>query len=404
MLDKGVETTNAEMLTRWLQYAVFTPIFKTHCTKDLKIERRIWAFPEEYPAMASAIRLRYDLAPYIYDAARQAYDTGVSMCRPLYYYYPQEQEAYDWKEEFFFGDNILATAVCEPMDENGLSARSMWFPTGCDWYDMASGNIYKGGTTENLKYTLAENPWFVKAGAIIPMASPVISNLQEPSNVLRLLVAPGDGESSYIHYEDDGATQAYEAEFAVTEITKTSSASALSLKIAARKGSYKDMDCGRKISIILEGVYPPKTVKLNGEEISYQRNTSSEAVYWTYDGTSLSAIIELGTLSASEDVDVEVEYDETLDVSLLRGKKGLIKRIMGFTPTMKLEQAKRVDPYPLLPKRFMAIAGAGSKITEDPANTQDYLREIDPEGMVDDLRAVGRYPEEFIAKVELLCK
>ena len=37
--------TEPELYTRWLQYGVFSPIFKTHCTKSAVLERRFWAFP-----------------------------------------------------------------------------------------------------------------------------------------------------------------------------------------------------------------------------------------------------------------------------------------------------------------------------------------------------------------------
>ena len=103
-----------ENFTRWIQYGVFTPIFKTHSTKSALMERRVWTYPEQYARpMREAIRLRYTLSPYIYNAAREAFDTGVCICRPLYYDYPQKQEAYDLNEEFLFGGNILATAIAE---------------------------------------------------------------------------------------------------------------------------------------------------------------------------------------------------------------------------------------------------------------------------------------------------
>lgn len=66
--------TEAEMMTRWIQYGVFTPIFKTHSNNSSRMERRIWAFPNHYEYMKDAIELRYALSPYIYDMARKAYD------------------------------------------------------------------------------------------------------------------------------------------------------------------------------------------------------------------------------------------------------------------------------------------------------------------------------------------
>lgn len=82
MFHKTQKATDPELYTRWLQYGVFTPIFKTHSTKDPRIERCIWCFPDHMFLMRDAIRLRYTLAPYIYNAARENYDTGVGMCPP----------------------------------------------------------------------------------------------------------------------------------------------------------------------------------------------------------------------------------------------------------------------------------------------------------------------------------
>ena len=158
MFKKETRETDPELYTRWLQYGVFTPIFKTHSTKDPRIERYLWFFPDHLFVMRDAIRLRYTLAPYIYAAARENYDTGVGMCRPMYYDHPEQDEAYNVPEQFMFGGDILATAVVEPVDSvTGLAARRIWFPEG-RWYDCATGAMYEGGRTEELHYTLSENP------------------------------------------------------------------------------------------------------------------------------------------------------------------------------------------------------------------------------------------------------
>ncbi len=256
--------TDPEMLTRWVQYGVFCPLFKTHSTNDPKFDRRIWAYPDHYEYMKEAIVLRYALSPYIYTAAREAYDTGVSISRPLYYDYPESAPAYEWKEEFMFGDRILATVLCEPM-KDGRTERKMWFPSGCDWYDMAHHRTEKGGTVRTLYYGIDENPWYVKAGSILPLADKGIRNMQEEREGLRLLVIPGKGKSSYTLYEDDGISQAYEEDFATTLITKESNARGWRITVDARKGQYKGMLRKRQISILLEGESAiPSKVLLNG--------------------------------------------------------------------------------------------------------------------------------------------
>ncbi len=257
--------TEPEMYTRWMQFGVFTPIFKTHSTQSANLERKIWAFPDHYEYLKAAIRLRYTLSPYIYTFARVAYDTGVSICRPLYYSLPEKNEAYKYNEEYMFGDRILATAVCEPAGADGKAPREIWFPAGSDWWDMAAHTMHKGGSCKTLRYSIDQNPWYVKAGSIVPLAGDEIMNLQAQSDVLGILVVPGAGKSSFALYEDDGISRDYDSECANTLIEKNRSGNNVTITVNPRKGSFAGASADRELYIVLEGVSgAPKKVLLNG--------------------------------------------------------------------------------------------------------------------------------------------
>ncbi|MBQ9398172.1 MAG: DUF5110 domain-containing protein [Bacteroidales bacterium] len=295
-----VETpTEPELYTRWLQYGVFSPIFKTHSTSSSILERRFWMFETHFPYMREALELRYALSPYIYNMARKAYDTGVSLCRPLYYEYPEDERAYSWKQEYFFGDDILAATVCEPVDSTtGVARRDVWLPAGNDWYDMAHHRMLRGGTVQHLTYTIAENAWFVRSGAIIPMAGPGIQNLQQPTNVLRLYFAPGKGDGICIHYEDDGTSQAYPTQYAQTRITRKGTASGLTVTVGAREGSYRGMPATRKLTLVLGGLdRNPRVVMLDGKKLES-----------TYDSSTREVVIELPDYPADRSRTVTVTY------------------------------------------------------------------------------------------------
>ena len=265
--QKEEHDTDPEMYTRWLQYGVFTPIFKTHSTESKYLERKIWAYPSHFEYMKAAIDLRYALTPYIYDAARQAYDTGVSICRPMYYYYPEDERAYSLDQEFMFGNNILATVLCQPLDpETGKTERRMWFPAGNDWYDMAHHCMHRGGSEKTLYYSIEENPWYVKAGSIIPLAGEGIQNLQQEDNRLRLLIVPGSTKASYLHYEDDGVSQAYPDEYATTLIEKTVRGRTMTVVVNPRQGTYSNALQTRALSIVLEGV-KEASAEMDGQEL-----------------------------------------------------------------------------------------------------------------------------------------
>ena len=75
------------------------------------------------------------LIPYIYTKTRVAYDTGVSLIRPLYYQWPNIDNAYEFKQQYMFGDEIMVRPIVEPGDNSTLVRNvAIWLPPGC-WYE-----------------------------------------------------------------------------------------------------------------------------------------------------------------------------------------------------------------------------------------------------------------------------
>ena len=298
-LKEHTRPRDPEMFVRWMQFGVFTPIFKTHSTQTANLDCRIWSYPEQYDALKEAIELRYALSPYIYDAARQTTETGVSICRPLYYYHPEEDAAYEWKGEYYFGDNIIATAITEPVSgQEGSAPLSIWLPKGSEWYDVSHSMLLAGGKSYTLDFRLEQNPWFVRGGAVIPLAEEGISNLQGVSNVLRLMIVPGKAPCSIVHYEDDGISQNYEREHALTRIEKSTAGRKTTLRIGAREGGFKGAPESRRITIQMEGVgAAPSSVRLNGSPLP------AESVCAKKEGR---LIINLPESPATEELTVEI--------------------------------------------------------------------------------------------------
>ena len=198
-----------------------------------------------------------------------------------------------------FGDNILVATVCQPVDSlTGVAKRDVWFPAGNDWYDMAHLQMIKGGSKKTLDYSIDQNCWFVKAGAIIPLAHEGIQSLQEKTNALRIYVAPGKGKTTYRHYEDDGVSQAYETDYAVTDITKNATSAACTVTVGARTGSYKGIDPQRDLTIVLGGLdKKPASAKIGAENLEV-----------TYTAETKEANIKLPVMNADSSVSVVIKY------------------------------------------------------------------------------------------------
>ena len=263
-LQPNESPTDEELVLRWLQYCVFSPIFRTHGSSQSGCERRVWRF-SNFGLQRQAMQLRYQLIPYIYTCAREAYDTGVSICRPLYYEWPEENLAYSVEDQYLFGPDILVAPVFSESDCAGNTAqRTTWLPDGL-WYDVCRGQMLEGGTRHTDLYALNEIPYFIRSGSILP-CNPQVSSLQESTDTLCLMVVPGtEGEGRL--YEDEGDTQGYQqGKFTFTHFQQQRGNGRVELIIQPRQGTYDGMPETRVWTADFVAQDRPLRVTVNGEE------------------------------------------------------------------------------------------------------------------------------------------
>ena len=372
MFHKTQKATDPELYTRWLQYGVFTPIFKTHSTKDPRIERCIWCFPDHMFLMRDAIRLRYTLAPYIYNAARENYDTGVGMCRPMYYDYPESDKAYETSEQFMFGNDILATTITQPVDSiTGLAPARSGSPKGIG-STARPARCTKAAAPKSCTTRWRKIPITQKAGSIIPMNPATVKNLQQPCDTLVLTFIPG-GDGQLRHYEDDGMSQQYKTNYAVTTVSKKQEGNTVRVRISPREGSFAGASDSRSYELRFPAVFPPKSVKVNGKELAYSR--FPKAGEWTYDGYTLAPVIYTGTTACDAPVEIELAFDDyaTAHQADLYGMSGVFKRCLDLTVEFKTEQGAHSEPYLMLPEEYLRVSQCPNFILEEPFRIAEFI-------------------------------
>ena len=257
-----------EIYLRWMQFGVFTPIFRTHATNWEGIERRIWKY-SNFPSLLETVKLRYALMPYIYTAARQAYDTGVSLCRPLYYEWPEVNNAYLFEDEYMFGDDILVAPVVTKPESDGMTARRTWLPEG-RWFDVCRNKVVEGNRTFTDRYAMEEIPYFFRAGSVIVNNPPMMNLNTRPDRLILKVVPGGNGQTKL--YEDEGDTEGYK-QGAYT--TTTISHDGNTLTILPREGKFAGMPESRSYTVEFLAVNRPNAVVINGSLVA-----ESE---WKYD-------------------------------------------------------------------------------------------------------------------------
>ena len=363
---------NEELYLRWLQFGIFSPILRTHSAKMSSVERRFWMYPDLFPKMRELINLRYALVPYLYNAAREAHDEGLSILRPMYYEHPEKEDAYQQKYQYYFGNDMIVAPIADSISSaNQLAERELWLPEG-QWYEWFTGTMLEGDQVMRRKYALHEVPVFVKAGSIVPMY-PKISHLQQEIDTLILKVFPG-GNDELAYYEDDGESVDYQQkDFTITPIKSERSPSGMKLNIAPTEGQYKGMNDSRSYEVHVVHALPPKSVMVNGQAYSYSEE--SKPGHWTYDAQNLEIKVILPTLSRSEAISVEVALDETTP-QLLDGKKGQFARLSYAIGKMKVEVA-RDSWWATMPNSVLKAEQTPVMISYSPGQAQRLLRDFD---------------------------
>lgn len=297
-----------ELYTRWLQFGAFSPIFRTHTTKNSESERRIWAYPEPYADILRGVyHLRYAMQPYLYTEARRTYDTGVAFLHPLYYDWPEANDAYSARNEYTFGVNLLVAPVTKPVDAaSQLAAESVWIPDG-EWIEWGTGRHLTGPATLERKFSIRQIPVYVRAGAIVPMQPEMPYTGAKPVDPLILNVFPmAEGrQSSYTLYEDSSSNNAYtQGQAAWTELKAAQRGDVLTVEIAPVRGDYPGMLKSRGYEVRLPGDWPPAAVTANGVPLRFV--TRTEQPGWCYEGNTLTTVIRVAETAVNRPVRIDI--------------------------------------------------------------------------------------------------
>ena len=343
-----------ELYTRWIQFGIFSPILRTHTSKNAESERRIWAYPEPYSeVMRAAFQLRYAMEPYVYTEGRRTYDTGVAFLRPLYYDWPEAPEAYDAKGEYTFGENMLVAPVTQPVDPvSGLATEHIWLPAG-DWVEWSSGKHLHGPATLDRSFAIGDLPVFLKAGSILPMQPAMQYTGERPVDPLILSISPlADGETSrYTLYEDSGHSEDYQKDVGTTwtDIEARQVGDDLTVTVAPVRGGFPGKPETRGYELRLPGDWPPASVTSNGVTLPFTPDAKQNG--WRMEGNTLTTIVPLAP--------GDVHQPTTIVVHRSAGSLSSRNLLDGFAGRM----ARLREAYDALAADYPATAAVPDEVT-----------------------------------------
>lgn len=166
-----------ELLIRWFQYGTFCPVMRLHGTRIPSkpplsttgggrcasgAENEIWSYGEDnYEIMKKYIGIREQLRPYTRELMNRCHETGCPIIRPLFYNFPEDETAWEIKDQFLYGDQLLIA----PVTEYGARKRMVYLPKGADWVEANSNTHMEGGQWIEAEAPLERIPVFIRRDA-----------------------------------------------------------------------------------------------------------------------------------------------------------------------------------------------------------------------------------------------
>jgi alpha-glucosidase len=262
-----VGEANKKLFARWISIGAFSPFFRGHSMINSR-DSEPWAYGEEVEQISrNYIKFRYQLLPYIYSLFHDASQTGLPVQRSLAIDYTHDHRIYDGKfyNQYLFGPYFLVAPV-----ESDKEFVKVFLPHG-EWYYLYNGQKYSGDSEFILECPLHKLPVFVKAGALIPM-QPASSNTKTITDKLILHVYTGQS-SSFVFYEDDGATFSYQkGDFAKRHIQY--SAEKREVVLSTVEGNYTSTR--KLLKVVLHGLTSHShSVYVNGKQNNLHAEVNS---------------------------------------------------------------------------------------------------------------------------------
>lgn len=188
-----------ELTVRYVQYGVFNPILRLHCSNSEIMTKQPMANMNggKY-IMEDYLKFRHKLIPYIYTADYNNSVNGEPLSEPVYYREPDVKNAYKYENTYFFGSELFVAPITTPA-QNGVASVEAYIPKG-RWTDMFTGHVYNGGKVVKLHRYLDSIPVLIKEGGIVPFADEIKGNYPDNPEKLKITVTNGNGK--YTMYED----------------------------------------------------------------------------------------------------------------------------------------------------------------------------------------------------------
>ena len=303
-------TRDDELFVRWVQFGVFSPIMRLHSTCNDFSGKEPWNYNDIANAIIKKyLRLRQRLIPYLYTMNLKTHKDGLPLILPIYYFEAENEKAYNYPNEYYFGEDLLVCPITEKGDElSKLSRVKAYLPKGY-WVDIFTGIKYAGEREIELYRSLDDIAVFARLGSILPLDARKSGNEIDNPNEFDLHVFAG-ADGSYSLAEDASELADFvEKEWRYTEFLGKAKENFLDyndkkysyeLNIEAVKNNIDDAIKKRKYNIYLHGIKEYYSLEISAG------NKSISPLAISYDDKANALVINLDNISLDKEIRINI--------------------------------------------------------------------------------------------------
>lgn len=206
---------SAELMVRWMQFAVFTPLFRNHSALGTRPQEP-WAFDAlSLAQMRSAIRLRYAFLPYLYSAFMQSVLKDALLMAPLSYAYT-DAASLRIEDQLLFGEDVMLA----PVYVQNARGRAVYLPEPMAFFPMTDYEHLEADFMDKARILDAGHhyievpedtiPLFIRPDHIICFAPPANRTAAMASPEALTVFGYVRTQATHALYDDDGVSLAYQ--------------------------------------------------------------------------------------------------------------------------------------------------------------------------------------------------
>lgn len=221
---------SAELLTRWVQFSMFTPLLRNHSAMGTRVQEP-WQFDDETTkALRDTIRMRYAFVPTLYSEYMKANLSHDLLFAPLSYAY-EGKRVKEVEDQLLFGESLMLT----PVYEQNAKGRFVYLPEKMVKWKITNFEAIESHPFELMEMgnhyislELDEFAVFLRPNKLTVLTKPEnrVSKL-DGSNLV--VIGYVNEFAQYSLYDDDGISNAY----------KTGNSKTTTFNISKTQDSYK---------------------------------------------------------------------------------------------------------------------------------------------------------------------